>query len=480
MPKKRVLFLASDPSDEARLRLGAEHREIAEALLRSRQRDLKLDERFAVRATDVSQALHDLRPQIVHFSGHGTSAGDICFEDAFGLSRPISQSALASLFSIANKDVECVVLNACYSELQANEISKHVRYVIAMNDTISDDAAIGFAAGLYKALAAGRTYEDAFAYGLAELGLLGLGDSDTPSLIQRSAQRKTDDHTRDFVEIELASGISMEVDPLETSAPIRGLVRDPYRGWYERSASALVSPGFTGIPDHISICLDPPPSDVPRDKRDRRETLVALNPTAFSSLQELLDDLYVNYLRGRFPPASYGQDWVLWGKHPLQSDRLRGINPERVILPWSWLANKTIPPESRGWAESPLDSFGISAGTLLRLGRLADEQSTLDPTHPSWAADSSRHYVEDKIVAGDIFGLQVNSEELLRYVLAGPGKQPVAALSDGLLQRIRVAAASSTTNPAFRELLIDTWMGQPAGGHILTQTDKTLPMIRRR
>jgi hypothetical protein len=71
-----ILFLASDPSNTTRLRLGEELREIQEKLQFAKHRDsFSLNARWSIRPTDLSQALLDINPLIVHFSGHGTSDG---------------------------------------------------------------------------------------------------------------------------------------------------------------------------------------------------------------------------------------------------------------------------------------------------------------------------------------------------------------------------------------------------------------------
>ena len=68
-----ILFLAADPTDTARLRLGQELRDIRERLQLSRNRErFILESRESVRPGDVTQAIFDLNPQIIHFSGHGT------------------------------------------------------------------------------------------------------------------------------------------------------------------------------------------------------------------------------------------------------------------------------------------------------------------------------------------------------------------------------------------------------------------------
>ena len=57
-----------------------------------------------------------------------------------------------------------MILNACYSEAQAEAIAKHV-LVIGMNKAIGDTTAIEFAVAFYDALGAGESVE--FAYKLA-------------------------------------------------------------------------------------------------------------------------------------------------------------------------------------------------------------------------------------------------------------------------------------------------------------------------
>jgi len=105
-----------------------------------------------MRVTDITQALYDVDPQIVHFSGHGTSTGTLCFENELGQTQPVEPSALAATFELFADQVNCVLLNACYSEPQAKAIVEHIPFVIGMNQSIGDQAAIAFAVGFYKAL----------------------------------------------------------------------------------------------------------------------------------------------------------------------------------------------------------------------------------------------------------------------------------------------------------------------------------------
>ncbi|MDJ0633160.1 MAG: hypothetical protein QNJ34_08225 [Xenococcaceae cyanobacterium MO_188.B29] len=76
----------------------------------------------------------------------------------------VSSEALAGLFREFSQ-IKCVLLNACYSEVQAQAIVKQVDYVIGMKDTIYDKAAIAFSIGFYDGLGYGRNIEKAFNLG---------------------------------------------------------------------------------------------------------------------------------------------------------------------------------------------------------------------------------------------------------------------------------------------------------------------------
>jgi len=185
-PEQRVvsvLFLSADPTNASRLRLGEELRKIQEKLQLAKLRDqFILEQRMSVRPADISQALLDIQPQIVHFSGHGTSRGALCFENQMGEMHLIQPDALAALFEQFADQVKCVVLNACYSEMQASAIVKHIEYVIGMNQAIGDKAAIAFSIGFYQASGAGRTTEEAYKLGVVQIRLQGIPEHLTPVL----------------------------------------------------------------------------------------------------------------------------------------------------------------------------------------------------------------------------------------------------------------------------------------------------------
>jgi hypothetical protein len=187
-----ILFLSADPADATRLHLSKEFREIQEQL-----KVAKLRERFrlelpqlSVRPVDISQALLDVQPHIVHFSGHGTSSGALCFESRVGETHLVQADVLADLFLQFANQVHCVILNACYSEIQANAIANHINYVIGMSQAIDDNAAIAFSVGFYQALGAGRSIEDAYKLGIVQIRLQGISEHLTPVLIKKGQEQR--------------------------------------------------------------------------------------------------------------------------------------------------------------------------------------------------------------------------------------------------------------------------------------------------
>lgn len=185
--KKTILFLAANPKNSTPLRLGKEVQEISDALQRCKKRDkFQLEQEWAVTHTNMRRAVLDYNPQIVHFSGHGAGEDGLALEDETGQIKLVSVQALTALFELFMDQVECVVLNACYSEVQANAIARHIPYVIGMNKAVGDNAAREFAVGFYDALGAGKSIEFAYKLGCVSISMAGIREELTPVLKKKS------------------------------------------------------------------------------------------------------------------------------------------------------------------------------------------------------------------------------------------------------------------------------------------------------
>lgn len=189
---RTILIVAANPIDTTQLRLSEEVREIQNGLAQSRQRDsLVLEQQWATRPEDLRRAMLNQRPNIVHFCGHGEGEAGICLENNVGEVRLVSTEALANFFKLFANSVECVLLNACYSEIQAEAIVQHIPYVIGMNQGIGDKAAIEFAVAFYDALGAGETVDFAFELGRNAIQMQGIPEHSTP-VLKKNALKKPD------------------------------------------------------------------------------------------------------------------------------------------------------------------------------------------------------------------------------------------------------------------------------------------------
>lgn len=187
-----IQFFSANPTDVA-LKLAEEVRDIQANLERAKMRDrFRFEIHMALRPSDLQHFLRVGQPRIVQFSGHGTRGGSLLMQNGADKPVKIGTEALSAVFRIASKHVECVVLNACYAEIQARAIARHVRFVVGMSNAISDGAAIAYSSGFYQALGDGAGIEEAHESGKAEILLAKLKEADTPVLIRPRLERATE------------------------------------------------------------------------------------------------------------------------------------------------------------------------------------------------------------------------------------------------------------------------------------------------
>jgi hypothetical protein len=188
----KILFLAANPLDTTYLRLDEEIRSIDQALRQTEFRDrFDIRPHLAVRVGDIQDLLLRHRPDIVHFSGHGSESSEIILQDSAGMGRVVPAGGLSALFSVLKDNIRCVVLNACYTEGQAAAIAQHIDCVVGMSRAFADVAAISFATAFYRALGYGRDVETAFKLGCGQISLEDLGEQDTPTLLAERTDAKT-------------------------------------------------------------------------------------------------------------------------------------------------------------------------------------------------------------------------------------------------------------------------------------------------
>lgn len=172
----KILILASNPRKD--LSLDREIRDLQGVIERSRYREhLEVDMGLAVRVSDLQDLLLKHQPQIVHFCGHGGGEQGLVFESDDEQEQWVRAEALSDLFRLFANTVDCVLLNACYSEAQAKAIVEHINYVVGMQQAIRDDAAIAFSKGFYRALGYACSIEQAYEFGCNAIQLEISGSS---------------------------------------------------------------------------------------------------------------------------------------------------------------------------------------------------------------------------------------------------------------------------------------------------------------
>lgn len=186
----KVLFLSANPKDTGRLQIDEELRVIYAAL-----REGGSDGLFAVavapalRLGELPQALLREKPDIIHFSGHGSHGEILLAADANSLEALSAEQLTASLRTFSER-TRCVVVNACFSATVAEAVAAAIPCVIGMTREVPDAGAAEFAGGFYAALALGSSVAQAFALGKLKLERTG-AEPDLPALIDKSGAAAT-------------------------------------------------------------------------------------------------------------------------------------------------------------------------------------------------------------------------------------------------------------------------------------------------
>ena len=164
VPEKiTVLFFATNPKNTTHLRLDEEVRTIQEMIRKSEHRDsIIFESRWAVRPLDILQAINELNPDIIHFSGHGADSSELILESADGTAKAVSKEAITQSIMMSSDKIRFMFFNACFSYGQAQSVVEHIDAAIGMADSVSDVGACTFAAQFYSSLGFGLSIKKAF------------------------------------------------------------------------------------------------------------------------------------------------------------------------------------------------------------------------------------------------------------------------------------------------------------------------------
>ena len=267
MKQVPVLFLSADPTRT--LSLDEDLRSIQVKVRAAEYRDvLDFDTRLAARLDDVLQALYAKKPQIVHFSGHGSPDGLMLVGKDGHSGDWVRAEGLAELFTAFHGNIRLVVLSACSTHDQARAIANVVGCAIGTPADIADEAAIVFNAEFYRALAFGESVQGACTKACAVLALKEL-DQVRPKL---------------FVAPGVDSAQLFFVNEV-LSNPVHGPVGD--------SGQFIPAPSPSAAPDPVSLPVpvpDPVVAAVPPHPAvlTRRAALVVVACGVVFGAQQLL------------------------------------------------------------------------------------------------------------------------------------------------------------------------------------------------
>ncbi|MEZ4471059.1 MAG: CHAT domain-containing protein [bacterium] len=184
-----VLFLSANPDKDKLLNLDREQNEIqaiTEATLERHR--FRLAAWPDIKLSQLAPRLMRLKPQVLHFSGHGGKQGDLLLRGENGEPRSVAAAALADILEVVGGSLRLVILNACYSDVLSQAIVDRLDVaVVGMTRAVSDTTALQYSRALYQGLFDGLTPHDA--HRVAAANVSGRPDETAPALRVRDGSQ---------------------------------------------------------------------------------------------------------------------------------------------------------------------------------------------------------------------------------------------------------------------------------------------------
>lgn len=173
----KILFLTANPADKENL---AVNKEATKVQLESQGKALDVVTCPHIDKGGMIKMVAFEKPQIVHFSGHGSKGGIVMANLDDNHAEEVDTADLKKMFALFKKvGVKCVVLCSCWSFNQARAISELGIPVVGMLRRIEDDEAILFSRSLYHLLVSNNPLELIFELARAHVSV---SSQEIPSL----------------------------------------------------------------------------------------------------------------------------------------------------------------------------------------------------------------------------------------------------------------------------------------------------------
>ncbi len=165
-----ILILGSAPPGLLDPRLEDERRRLEQALEGT---PFMPAHSFDFDATQLSELLRRHTPEIVHFIGHGSRDGELIVRGEASGAAVIDADAFAGMLGNFSEFVRCVFLNACFTNMQAEQLARKIEVVVAASGELDAEAGLLAATSFYRTLASGESVQRAYAIALRETPLRG-------------------------------------------------------------------------------------------------------------------------------------------------------------------------------------------------------------------------------------------------------------------------------------------------------------------
>jgi hypothetical protein len=207
MERTRILFLSANPWTTSRILVDEEAREVFEKLQEGPHRNnFELFKHSAIRAIDLQRLVMMYQPHIVHFSGHGSKSQKLILGGTPGRGKEVDRQGLVEVFSLYKSHVRLVLLNACFTRVQARSLSEVIDYSVGTGKGIGDKAGVAFAGAFYRALGFGKSVKGAFESAKAELGLTKMPRTNGIELFVRQGIGENDPFPQLGVSLKRSAG----------------------------------------------------------------------------------------------------------------------------------------------------------------------------------------------------------------------------------------------------------------------------------
>jgi predicted transcriptional regulator len=189
----RIALLVTNPERYGPLQTGVEARYIDEGIkLGGRDHEVDLKAFLAPTFDTLLDALNSYKPQVLHFSGHGGGRALLFDNERAGADggTVLDYDTVATVLSATTPKPRLLVLAACDTLDGADQFLECVPTVVAMSDSIEDEAACEFSRRFYRSLTAGVSIVNSLKQAKALLKHKGYPDALLPQLIAKDEEAR--------------------------------------------------------------------------------------------------------------------------------------------------------------------------------------------------------------------------------------------------------------------------------------------------